>query len=191
MDLTDRLRYPSYLMMNSEMTEASSFEDLQHHSQRGILRWFLHHRNNPPGDEPDYTVSTVLGAAFHRGVAAMEKVYHIIHHIKKNQCGPALISLTHRRCMEPERPIYALYIATRDLDPYLKGLYRLDAFLEDIQQAIWNDLHGMSSPQELLNEIEEFARTPILFEQPREIKGELVYDWLSTMLEWLNWIKMI
>ena len=65
----------------------------------------------------------------------------------------------------------------------------MDIFLEKIQKAIWNDLHGISSSEDLLNDIETFAKTPIPFESAREKKGELVYDWLQTALEWLEWIK--
>jgi len=191
MELTDTLRYPARLITNSYIAETASLEELQRQSQRGILSWFLQHKNIPIGDEPLYTGSTILGAAFHRGVAAMEKVCHVLQQIKENRCGPAFVSLTHRRCADPKRSIYALYIVSRDMDPYMKGLYRLDAFLEKIQHAIWNDLHGVSLPKELIDQIEQFARTPILFENPREKKGELVYNWMATMLEWLNWIKMI
>jgi hypothetical protein len=71
----------------------------------------------------------------------------------------------------------------------LKGVYRLDAFLEQIQKSIWNRLHGIDIPDDISAQIESFARTLLPFEKPRPKNGELVYDWLSTALEWLNWIE--
>jgi len=189
MELTDELRYPTTRMHFFHINERSSYEELMDAAQTGILQWFNEQKKRPVGEEPVYRGSEVLGAAFHRGVAAMEKLHHLISHIKRGVCGPIHISLDHPRCREPGRPIYALYVATRNLDPYLKGLYRLDAFLEQIQQALWNDLHGLSSSSELFVKIETFAKTAIRCEEPREKNGELLYDWLETTLEWLAWIE--
>jgi hypothetical protein len=66
----------------------------------------------------------------------------------------------------------------------MKGLYRLDAFLEQIQKAIWNDLHGIIISEELYQQMDTFARTPIPFENA--VHG---YNWLATTLEWLDWIE--
>jgi hypothetical protein len=184
MELTDELRYPTTPMISESINETSSFEDLSWIARYGILEWFLTKMNVPAGEDPINTGSTVLGVAFHRGVAAMDKVVHVLNQIKENRCGPTPLRLDHRRCQEPGRPLYALYTATRNIDPYMKGLYRLDAFLETIQRAIWNDFHGTSPTEELYRQMERFAHTPLPFEKPRH-EG---YNWLATTLEWLDWI---
>jgi len=189
MELTDELRYPTIYMISSTIHEASTFAELESIARPGILAWFLQKKKTPAGDEPLYEGSAILGVAFHRGVAAMERIHAQIHLLKDGHCGPSRFPLDHRRCKDPARPLHALYLATRTLDPYLKGIYRLDAFLEQIQHAIWNDLHGIAPSEELSAKIEAFARTAIPFETPRQKRGERVYDWLATTLEWLNWIE--
>jgi len=185
MELTDELRYPTTVMISESINETSSYEELSWIATHGILEWFLKKMNLPTEEEPIYKGSTVLGVAFHRAVAAMDKVVHVLDRIKENRCGPTSLPLNHRRCQEPGRPLHALYLATRNLDPYMKGLYRLDAFLETIQHAIWNDFHGSILSEELFRQIETFARTPLPFEKPRQ-EG---YNWLATTLEWLDWIE--
>ena len=187
MELSDELRYPTVPMNHSKIDESSTFAELIPVANTGIIRWFLTHT-----DVPTMIISddvTMMGVAFHRGILAMEKVNTLLRQLGKGTCGPAHISLHHRRCTDPDRPLHALYIVTRDLDPYLKGLYRLDAFLEQIQYSIWNRLHGIEIPDDISAQIESFARTLVPFEKPRPMKGELVFDWLSTTLEWLNWIE--
>jgi hypothetical protein len=157
MELTDELRYPTVPMMSGSIDEASSFEELKWIATHGILEWFLKKMNLPAGEEPIYRGNTMFGIAFHRGVAAMEKVVHVLDRIKENRCGPTPLPLDHIRCKTPGKPIYALYIATRDLTPYINGLYRLDAFLEQIQKAIWNDFHASILPEELAQHFETFA----------------------------------
>jgi hypothetical protein len=65
----------------------------------------------------------------------------------------------------------------------------LDAFLEQIQQSIWNRLHGIEISNMISEQIESFAITLLPFEKPRPINEELIFDWLSSALEWLNWIE--
>jgi hypothetical protein len=187
MELTDELRYPTVSMNHSKIDESSSFVELISVANTGIIRWFLTHTNFPTMIISDDI--TMMGVAFHRGVFAMEKVNTLLRQLGKGTCGPANFPLNHRRCTDPSRPLYALYIVTRDLDPYLKGVYRLDAFLELIQKSIWNQLHGIQIPDAISAQIETMARTLLPFEKPRLLKGELVFDWLSSALEWLNWIE--
>jgi hypothetical protein len=187
MDLTDELRYPTVSMTPSNVDESSTYAELEPIANSGIIRWFLTHT-----DWPSMIINyelTMMGVAFHRGIFAMEKVNTLLHQLGKGNCGPANFPLNHRRCTDPSRPLYTLYIVTRDLDPYLKGVYRLDAFLEQIQHSIWNHLHGISFSDAISAQFESFARTLLPFEKPRLLKGELVFDWLSSALEWLNWIE--
>jgi hypothetical protein len=187
MELTDELRYPTVSMNHSKIDESSSFAEFIPVANLGIIRWFLTHTNFPTMIISDDI--TMMGVAFHRGVFAMEKVNTLLRQLGKGTCGPANFPLSHRRCTDPSRPLYALYSVTRDLDPYLKGVYCLDAFLELIQQSIWKSLHGIQIPDAISAQIESFARTLLPFEKPRPINGELLFDWLSTALEWLNWIE--
>lgn len=187
MELTDELRYPTVPMNHSKIDESSTFNEFIPVANTGIIRWFLTHT-----DFPTMIINeklTMMGVAFHRGIFAMEKVNTLLRQLGKGTCGPAHFPLSHRRCSDPSRPLHALYTVTRDLDPYLKGVYRLDAFLELIQQSIWNQLHGRQVSDEISAQIESMARTLLPFEKPRPIKGELIFDWLSTALEWLNWIE--
>ena len=186
MELTDELRYPTVPMNHSKIDEASTFAEFIPVANTGIIRWFLTRM------EVSLIISdeiTMMGVAFHRGILAMEKVSDLLHQLGKGVCGPTNFPLDHRRCTDPSRPLHALYTMTRDLDPYLKGVYRLDAFLELIQQSIWNQLHGHQVSDKISAQIESMARTLLPFEKPRPIKGELIFDWLSSALEWLNWIE--
>jgi hypothetical protein len=187
MELTDELRYPTVPMNPSCVDESAPFAEFEPIANLGIIRWFLNHTHFSPMIISDEV--TMMGVAFHRGIFAMEKINTLLRQLGKGTCGPANFPLNHRRCTDPSRPLHALYIVTRDLDPYLKGLYRLDAFLEQIQQSIWKCLHGILIPDDISAQIESFARTLLPFEKPRLHNGELVYDWLSTALEWLNWIE--
>jgi hypothetical protein len=121
-------------MNPSNVDEASTFAELIPVANTGIIRWFLTHTEFSTMIISDDM--TMMGVAFHRGVLAMEKVNTLLCQLGKGTCGPANFPLHHRRYTDPSRPLHALYIVTRGLDPYLKGLYRLDAFLEQIQQSI-------------------------------------------------------
>lgn len=187
MELTDELRYPTVPMNPSCVDEASSFAEFLPVANTGILNWFLNHTHFSSMIISDEL--SMMGVAFHRGIFAMEKLNTLLCQLGKGTCGPAHFPLSHRRCSDPSRPLYALYIVTRDLDPYFKGVYRLDAFLELIQQSIWKCLHGIEIPDNISAQIESFARTLLPFEKPRPKNNELVFDWLSTALEWLNWIE--
>ena len=178
--LPDSIRYPTVRMNPSYRNESSTFEDLIPVARDGILSWMVTHVTIPTGDGPLTQGSDVLGVAFHRGVAVMEKVSHLLHQLGTGRCGPAHFPNNHPSCAEPSRSMYPLYVATRNLYPYLQGLYRLDAFLEELQRAIWNELHGTVPPFELLIRADVFAKTPIECENG---------PWLQTTLQWLAWIQ--
>lgn len=187
MELTDELRYPTVSMTPSNVNESSTYAEFEPIANSGIIHWFLTHT-----DWPSMIINnelTMMGVAFHRGIFAMEKVNTLLCQLGKGTCGPANFPLSHRRCSDPSRPLYALYIVTRDLDPYFKGVYRLDAFLELIQQSIWNRLHGIEISNMIYEQIESFAMTVLPFERLRLHDGEFIFDWLSSALEWLNWIE--
>jgi len=178
--LPDSIRYPTVRMNPSYRNESSTFEDLIPVARDGILSWMVTHVTIPKGDGPQFQGSDLLGVAFHRGVAVMEKVTQLLTQLGMGRCGPAHFPLHHPRCADPTRALYPLYLATRNLDPYLQGLYRLDAFLEELQQAIWKELQGTVPPFELLARADLFAKTPIECENG---------PWLKINLEWLAWIQ--
>jgi len=179
MELTDELRYPTIPMNYSKVNASSTFVEFAPIAKIGILGWFLQQKKIPSAHLNEELI--MMGVAFHRGILVMEKVADLLYQLGNGNCGPSSIPLNSKRCTTPGRPLHALYLLTRDLDPYLKGMYRLDAFLEKIQHSIWNQLHDIYLLEDLSAQMEGFARTSIPFSNG--------CDWLSTSLNWLHWIE--